>query len=267
VEMQTRLGTAHMAGEIALAMGDLDRAWAEVSVLVSPAFRPIPGYDLPLLALAARVLAARRAAAGASPGTTTGPGDDERLLRRVLEHDAYWPSHPLWSALFEAELGGVRGTGTDEAAWQVAVDATALAGAPVHLVPYAHLRLGIAQVDAGDRAAALESLRAASVRAAQIGAGLLTAEVERVADRAGITLDGNTARRRLPRESPVLTARERQVLDLIDQGLSNRQIGEQLFISAKTASVHVSAILRKLGASSRTEAVFLARSEAAPATR
>ena len=56
-----------------------------------------------------------------------------------------------------------------------------------------------------------------------------------------------------------LTARERQVLDLIAEGLSNKQIGERLYISGKTASVHVSAILRKLGASSRTEAVFLAR--------
>ena len=56
-----------------------------------------------------------------------------------------------------------------------------------------------------------------------------------------------------------VTARERQVLELIAQGLSNRQIGERLFISAKTASVHVSAILRKLGASSRTEAAFLGR--------
>ena len=58
--------------------------------------------------------------------------------------------------------------------------------------------------------------------------------------------------------SVALTARERQVLDLVAQGLSNRQIGERLFISGKTASVHVSAILRKLGASSRTEAVFRA---------
>jgi DNA-binding NarL/FixJ family response regulator len=56
-----------------------------------------------------------------------------------------------------------------------------------------------------------------------------------------------------------LTARERQVLDLIAEGLSNRQISERLFISAKTASVHVSNILRKLGAASRTEAVFLDR--------
>ncbi|WP_374946238.1 AAA family ATPase [Agreia sp.] len=57
-----------------------------------------------------------------------------------------------------------------------------------------------------------------------------------------------------------ITARERQVLDLIAEGLSNKQISQQLFISAKTASVHVSNILRKLGATSRTEAVFLDRS-------
>ena len=37
------------------------------------------------------------------------------------------------------------------------------------------------------------------------------------------------------------------MLDLIAEGLTNRQIGERLFISVKTASVHVSAILRKLG--------------------
>ena len=64
-----------------------------------------------------------------------------------------------------------------------------------------------------------------------------------------------------PADSLELTPREVQVLELIAQGLSNRQIGEKLFISAKTASVHVSAILRKLGAASRTEAVFLASRE------
>ena len=58
-------------------------------------------------------------------------------------------------------------------------------------------------------------------------------------------------------ESDPLTARERQVLDLIAEGLSNRQIGERLFISVKTVSVHVSAVLRKLGVSTRTEAAVL----------
>lgn len=54
-----------------------------------------------------------------------------------------------------------------------------------------------------------------------------------------------------------LTARERQVVDLVAEGLSNKQIGERLFISAKTASVHVSAILRKLGVATRTEAAMV----------
>jgi DNA-binding NarL/FixJ family response regulator len=48
------------------------------------------------------------------------------------------------------------------------------------------------------------------------------------------------------------------VLRLLARGRSNRQIGEELFISGKTASVHVSNILAKLGASSRTEAVAIA---------
>uniref|UniRef100_UPI0013D0A8B9 helix-turn-helix domain-containing protein n=1 Tax=Cellulomonas iranensis TaxID=76862 RepID=UPI0013D0A8B9 len=56
----------------------------------------------------------------------------------------------------------------------------------------------------------------------------------------------------------VLTARESEVLTLVAQGLSNRQVGERLFISGKTVSVHVSNVLAKLGASGRTEAVAIA---------
>ncbi|WP_163016096.1 LuxR C-terminal-related transcriptional regulator, partial [Streptomyces sp. Tu 4128] len=56
----------------------------------------------------------------------------------------------------------------------------------------------------------------------------------------------------------VLTARERDVLRLLALGHSNRRIGEELFISAKTASVHVSNILAKLHAAGRTEAVAIA---------
>lgn len=50
------------------------------------------------------------------------------------------------------------------------------------------------------------------------------------------------------------------MLSLIAEGLSNRQIAECLFISVKTVSVHVSAVLRKLGATSRTEAAARFRS-------
>jgi DNA-binding NarL/FixJ family response regulator len=58
-----------------------------------------------------------------------------------------------------------------------------------------------------------------------------------------------------------LTAREQEVLRLPALGRSNRQIGEELYITGKTASVHVSNILAKLGAASRTEAVAIAYRE------
>ncbi len=56
-----------------------------------------------------------------------------------------------------------------------------------------------------------------------------------------------------------LTAREAEILALVAEGRSNGEIGRQLFISAKTVSVHVSNILGKLGASGRTEAAAIAR--------
>jgi DNA-binding CsgD family transcriptional regulator len=56
----------------------------------------------------------------------------------------------------------------------------------------------------------------------------------------------------------VLTAREAEVLALVARRLTNRQIGERLFISAKTVSVHVSNLLAKLGASGRAEPVAIA---------
>lgn len=58
-----------------------------------------------------------------------------------------------------------------------------------------------------------------------------------------------------------LTAREREVLDLVALGRTNGQIGKQLFISTKTVSVHVSNLLAKLGAANRAEAAAIARRE------
>ncbi len=58
-----------------------------------------------------------------------------------------------------------------------------------------------------------------------------------------------------------LTEREREVLALMAEGLSNAQIGAKLFVSDSTVKFHVSSVLRKLGAASRTEAVSLAMRE------
>ena len=68
-----------------------------------------------------------------------------------------------------------------------------------------------------------------------------------------ITVPGTTASDDLG-----LTSRERDVLLLLAEGRTNRQIGEQLFISEKTASVHVCRILAKLGVANRAEAAGIA---------
>ncbi|MBD8079571.1 AAA family ATPase [Cellulosimicrobium arenosum] len=86
-----------------------------------------------------------------------------------------------------------------------------------------------------------------------MGAAPLAEAVRSLARRARLDLPG--LRRTT---STLLTGREEEVLLLVAEGLSNRQIGERLFISAKTVSVHVSNVLAKLGASGRAEAVSLA---------
>ena len=56
-----------------------------------------------------------------------------------------------------------------------------------------------------------------------------------------------------------LTPREAEVLTLVAAGQTNREIGERLYVSEKTASVHVSNILRKLGVNSRVDAAAVAQ--------
>ncbi|QOF81223.1 response regulator transcription factor [Variovorax sp. 38R] len=58
----------------------------------------------------------------------------------------------------------------------------------------------------------------------------------------------------------VLTARELQILQLVAEGLTNREIAEQIFLSRHTVECHIKNIYRKLTVSSRTRAVFAARS-------
>ncbi|WP_313362901.1 response regulator transcription factor, partial [Microbacterium sp.] len=109
-------------------------------------------------------------------------------------------------------------------------------------------------VAAGERAEAAAVLATATAIAERLGHVPLQKALTRFGDASGVRPTG-------PREADAeqLTARERQVLALISEGLSNRQIGERLFISVKTVSVHVSAVLRKLGVSTRTEAALAHR--------
>ncbi|HEY5875908.1 MAG TPA: LuxR C-terminal-related transcriptional regulator [Ilumatobacteraceae bacterium] len=112
---------------------------------------------------------------------------------------------------------------------------------------------------AADRAAT--SLRHAHSLAADLGADRLLSEIEAVSRRTRISLEAPT---RVVVDAPSaqqlgLTAREAEVLALVAAGRTNRQIGDELFVSDKTASVHVSNILRKLGVNSRVDAAAVAQ--------
>jgi DNA-binding NarL/FixJ family response regulator len=81
--------------------------------------------------------------------------------------------------------------------------------------------------------------------------------VDRAGEAAG-RASGGDARPAEPEDPFGLTPRERQVLALVAGGATNREVGAALFMAEKTASVHVSRILAKLGVRSRTEAAAVA---------
>jgi DNA-binding CsgD family transcriptional regulator len=112
----------------------------------------------------------------------------------------------------------------------------------------------------GDRDGAAARLRRAAPLAASLRAEPLIGEIARLSRRARAGDDRNAGSpgRGGAHEPLGLTAREFEVLRLVAAGRSNREIASELFISAKTASVHVSNILAKLDASSRGEAAAIA---------
>ena len=104
-----------------------------------------------------------------------------------------------------------------------------------------------------DREEAAVRLRRAAALADDLGARPLRERIEATARRARVPLGGLAGGHSLG-----LTPREREVLRLVADGRSNREIAGELFISAKTASVHVSNILAKLEVTSRGEAAATA---------
>ncbi|MGW0728799.1 AAA family ATPase [Streptomyces mirabilis] len=163
------------------------------------------------------------------------------------------PEGLAWLARAEAEWLRAR-SGPEVAAWEQAVAAFDY-GDPYELAR-CERRLAEALLVADRREEAAERARAARDTAVRLGAVPLREELDTLI-RRGRLADSPSAADRVP----ALTARESDVLRLLARGRTNRQIGEELFITGKTASVHVSNILAKLGASGRTEAVAIAYRE------
>jgi DNA-binding CsgD family transcriptional regulator len=205
-----------------------------------------PRYAWPLLVSAAT-------AAGQTSGEDAVALLD-RLRALAEKTDARGPVQRAWQLSFEtlvprAPLGPeTDGTGHRLAAADAAVAAWEAVGQPyqaaVSLVHAA--RIALAE-RSPDQAAA--RLRRAAPIARRLGAEPLAAQVAdltRRAETGGHAGDGG------------LTGRELEVLTLVAAGQSNREVAAALFISPKTASVHVSNILAKLGAATRTEAAVKA---------
>jgi predicted ATPase/DNA-binding CsgD family transcriptional regulator len=182
------------------------------------------------------------------------------LQRLRAAAQAGGPVERAYLAQGKAELARARGR-NDPALW-----AKAAAGWDAVARPYpgavSRWRQTEAHVEAGDRAAAADAGRAALDTAQRLGARWLAEELVALGERARLELTPgaapSTPADELVQDPFGLTPRERQVLALLVEGATNRQIGAALFMAEKTASVHVSRILAKLGVHSRTQAAAVA---------
>jgi DNA-binding CsgD family transcriptional regulator/tetratricopeptide (TPR) repeat protein len=178
------------------------------------------------------------------------------------------PVERAWLAVGIADEARARGS-NDAALWHQAAAAWDQLERP-YCAALTRWREAEALVEAGDRAGAGSVAAAAAAIAERLDAGWLAGEVQGLALRGRLELEATTdhssgvagengSRSVDAVETPFgLTPRELQVLALIAEGATNRQIGAALYMAEKTASVHVSRILTKLGVRSRTQAAAVA---------
>jgi DNA-binding CsgD family transcriptional regulator/tetratricopeptide (TPR) repeat protein len=258
-EPQFTQALIYIEAEAARASGSLAEAAAQVAdglADISPAWSA--RYAWPLVWLGARIdadaamLARDRREPVPAPAVVPAEAALESLVRATA------PATLAYRAMAHAERARASGEPAvgpwREAvdAWEEATDAWPLA--------YARYRLAEALCAGEDRAPAAELLREAAAAAERMGARPLLDDVRALARRARLSLE-SAAGEPTAVADPVpfgLTDREREVLTLVAAGRSNGQIAVALFISPKTASVHVSNILAKLGVSGRVEAAAVA---------
>jgi DNA-binding CsgD family transcriptional regulator len=177
----------------------------------------------------------------------------------AIEADGAGPSVRAVLRTAEAEVSRLQDQ-PDPDRWAAAVEARAQVDQPWELA-YARYRHAEAILASGGLAnAAALPLRDAYQAAVDLGAAPLRIAIEGLASRARIPLERQLdgVGPAVKRSTSALTARELEVLALVAAGHTNREIGDRLFISEKTASVHVTHAMDKLGALSRYEAAAAA---------
>ncbi len=227
-----------------------------------------PGHAAEMVASAIRALAdsaSRSTTSRPTTGAGNGPGgrpafrrDADGWLDRVRSADP--PPLPPWLAIAEAERTRLDNQ-SGERQWRTAVEAWRDLGAPYERA-YTQWRLSEAMLSGNEgqsvatRAEARTLLIDARRVADELDAAPFRGQIDSLAARAHLSLDVTPPKSNNAdgNDRLGLTDREAEVLRLVAPGYSNGQIGQALFISRKTASVHVSNILRTFGVSSRIEA-------------
>ncbi len=244
---------AFIAAERARQRGELEEARTIVAGKLGVSHDWSDRYAWPLLWLGLRIEA--DVAAGAR---RRGEPLPEAVRARAAELARMGADLPATTArahgyrsLMEPERARAFGVDVD---WRPAAASFRRMG-DVHMLAYALLRFA----EAGDREAATAAAQESAEIARMLGARPLLDEVHEVSRRARLAIGDEpaTPMGADPLSPYGLTEREREVLELVAQGRSNSQIGIELYITRKTASVHVSRILAKLGVASRGEAAAL----------
>jgi DNA-binding CsgD family transcriptional regulator/tetratricopeptide (TPR) repeat protein len=248
-------GAAQTAVDVALAAcRRLQREWEDdhlgVLRLVGTALAPVGD---------AAVQARRNGDPAAVDHWLRAGGELVGIARSAVEvyqrwwGDAMGVEATAWQSRVVAEAARLEGVAAADL-WRASVEAFGFGH--VYEEARSRRRLAEALLATGDRAAAAAEAKAAHEVAVRLGAVPLRTAVEALIRRG--RLDVAVPGVRTADVSAVLTPREAEVLSLLAQGRTNRQVGAELYISEKTASVHVSNILAKLGANGRTEAVAIA---------
>ncbi|GAB3006827.1 LuxR family transcriptional regulator [Amycolatopsis acidiphila] len=229
-----------------------------------------PGYRLSGIRLGTGALAAVAAQAavarlrGDDAGATAAAELGEQLIERIryaAEHGeprsgALGPEGRAWLARAEATASGLRGP-ADPALWAKAAEEFGYG--TVYEQAVCRWQHAEALLAAAEPERAAEVLVEAHQTADKLRAMPLRDAIRDLARRARIELPGVVAAA-LPQRDTVdpLTERERAVLERVALGRTNRQVGDELYISEKTVSVHLSRVMAKLGATRRAEAVAIA---------
>ena len=248
-------GVAEVSAELQRASGAYDACYATVD----DALNRLADTEDRHFAVALAVIALG-AEADRLLGRRTTSADADRLdrLASVLPDEVPDDDANLVADLATARAELARARGEDRAATWAAVAELWLAAQRPRDRAYALLRQAEAAAAAQQRTQAAAVATEAAELAESLGAQAISDAVRALLARTGLARVTRVRPEQLPDELVGLTARETEVLWLLGDGLTNRQIAGRLFMSERTVGVHVSHLLRKLGVANRVQAAAVA---------